>query len=87
MVAKPLLAETAARVEGPICPYPVVVGEPEQTMFNLHWYFCTALAVTGPKYPVIVGCVKSTVCVRKRWRLETREFSLPMVRVRELGLV
>lgn len=39
-------------VLGPTEPYPVVAGEPKETMLWTLWYFSTATCVSVPKYPV-----------------------------------
>jgi hypothetical protein len=72
-----------ALVFGPTFPYPFVEGVPEQSFKTLHWYFWTAVCVTGPKYPVILGYVKSPVPRRNSWSAETWGPEEPKERLEE----
>ena len=61
-----------ARVCGPTAPYPVVLGEPEETRLWLACQACTAVCVCVPNVPV-------TVTPRKFWSAVTCPFVVASV--------
>jgi len=76
---------SAARVRGPVAPYPVLSGVPVQIILSAHWNFCSAAKVRFPKKPEMFSASRYPSLTRIPWSIETSGPRDPARRVRVIA--